>query len=79
VLKGLKYNNVGCIDVIVTPLGGSGGSPPRFGGSHLVVTTLWKCVLDIKFTSTSSSRSIITYFLPPKLTWIIFKSIMVSF
>jgi hypothetical protein len=36
---------------VVTPPKGYGGSPPRSGGRNLVVTILWKGVLNSMFTS----------------------------
>ncbi len=61
--------------IIVTSPRGSRGSPPKSGGTNLVVIILWKNVIDSKFTSTSTLGSTTIGFLAPKLIGITFKSL----
>jgi hypothetical protein len=66
---------IGCTTLVITPLGGFGGSPLKSRGTNLVVTILWKGVFNNKFNGISTSMSTITNFLAPKLIGIAFKPI----
>lgn len=44
---------IGCIDVIITPLKGFGGSPPWVGGFNLVVIMVRDVIHVVKHTCTS--------------------------
>ncbi len=64
-MKGLEYGTTCCMTTTITPPKGSKGSPPGFGGIDLVVTTLWKGVIDNKFIGIFTSGSTTIGFMAP--------------
>jgi hypothetical protein len=52
-----------CTNVIVALLGNSKGPPLRFGGTNLVVSTLWEGIHVVKCVGISTSSSTIINFL----------------